>query len=86
MKVYIVAPDHAEARLLAQRYELGYREWRWVHSHHDLMGLRRPAVIQASCFGRRNPHDVEFRRMVYQQYDITEARVVIVPCRIKRED
>lgn len=83
MRVYIVAPDYAEARELAARYELGHNEWRWVHSHEDLRGLRCPQVIQSNCFGLRRIGDFPSRVDIYQQLDITQARVAIVPCRVK---
>lgn len=82
MRVYILAPDYAEARRLAQRYELGPAQWRWVHSHWDLMGTCHPQVIQSNCFGLRNTGNHPFRLEIYQQLDITGARVAIVPCRV----
>ena len=86
MKVYIVTPDFAEATRLAQRYELGPREWRYVHSYRDLMGASHPQVIQSNCFGLRNVQDYPLRLETYQQLGITQARVAIVPCWIDRED
>ena len=83
MKVYVVAPDFAEADMLRRRYGLRPSEWRYVESERDLRGTHRPQVIMSNCFGRRNPADHHRRLGIYQQLDITEARVAIVPCRVE---
>lgn len=86
MKVYIVAPDFAESETLRRRYELSPSETRYVDNERVLRGTHHPQVIASNCFGIRNPADYQRRVGIYQQLDITEARVAIVPCRIKRED